>query len=90
VCRGEQVAAMTAWLDKHLLGTRYTQGEAALRIRIRINLSCWIRIQEGKEGPQKKKKSEEISCFELLDVLFSELKFFFLNRYYFCIFFLHS
>ncbi len=23
------------------------------RIRIRINLSCWIRIQEGKNDPQK-------------------------------------
>ncbi len=24
-----------------------------IRIRIRINLSCWIRIQEGKNEPQK-------------------------------------
>jgi hypothetical protein len=31
---------------------------SGLRIRIRINLSCWIRIriQEGKNDPQKKKK----------------------------------
>jgi hypothetical protein len=36
---------------------------------IRINLSCWIRIriQEGKNDPQK---STELSCFEVLDVLF--------------------
>jgi hypothetical protein len=27
--------------------------QAGLRIRIRINLSCWIRIQEGKNNPQK-------------------------------------
>jgi hypothetical protein len=37
-------------------------------------LSCWIRIQESKNDPQKKKKSKEISCFELLDVLFLGLK----------------
>jgi hypothetical protein len=37
--------------------------------RIRI----WIRIQESKEErrpTRKKEKSEEISCFEVLDVLF--------------------
>ncbi len=33
--------------------------------RIRINLSCLIRIriQEGKNDPQKQKKSPEFSCF---------------------------
>ncbi len=37
---------------------------------IRINLSCWVRIQiqEGKKDPQKR-ESKDISCFELLDVL---------------------
>jgi hypothetical protein len=41
-------------------------------LRIRINLSCWIRIriQEGKNDPQKKKKVKKYSCSELLDVLF--------------------
>jgi hypothetical protein len=33
----------------------------------------WIRIQECKNRPQKIKKSEEISCFEVLDVLFCGL-----------------
>jgi hypothetical protein len=42
-------------------------------------LSCWIRIwvKEGKKKPKmthKKEKSKEISCFELLDVLFLGLK----------------
>ncbi len=39
-------------------------------LRIRINLSCWIRIQEGKNDPQKIEKNPEFSCFEVLDVLF--------------------
>jgi hypothetical protein len=33
-------------------------------------LSCWIRIQEGKNEPQNMEKSKEFSCFEVLDVLF--------------------
>ena len=37
---------------------------------IRINLSCWIRIQEGKNGPKKYKKRTEFSSFEVLDALF--------------------
>jgi hypothetical protein len=50
---------------------------SGLRIRIRINLSCWIRIRiqiadpnPGGQKPQKIEKSEEFSCFEVLDVLF--------------------
>ncbi len=39
---------------------------------IRINLSCWI--HEGKNDPQKQTKSQEISGFEVLDVLFRGLK----------------
>jgi hypothetical protein len=30
-----------------------------LEAGLRINLSCWIRIQEGKNDPQKKKKVKE-------------------------------
>ncbi len=51
---------------------------------IRINLSCWIRIRiripyadpdpGGQKWPTKTEKSDEISCFELLDVLFWELE----------------
>jgi hypothetical protein len=33
-------------------------------------LEDWIRIQEGKNDPQKIEKREEISTFEVLDVLF--------------------
>jgi hypothetical protein len=32
-----------------------------------------IRIQEGKKDSQKLKKRKEISCFEVLNVLFSGL-----------------
>jgi hypothetical protein len=39
-------------------------------LRIRINLSCWIRIHEGKMTHKNRKKSTEFSCFEVLDVLF--------------------
>jgi hypothetical protein len=41
------------------------------RIRIRIDFVGWIRIriQEGKMAPEKYKKREEISRFEVLDVL---------------------
>jgi hypothetical protein len=42
---------------------------AVVRIRIRIQSGQWIRIQEGKND-LKNRKSSEISCFELLDVLF--------------------
>ncbi len=31
--------------------------KTGLWIRIRINLSCWSRIQEGKNDPQKKVKN---------------------------------
>jgi hypothetical protein len=41
-----------------------------IRIQIRINLSCWIRIQESKNDPKKIGKSTEFSFFEVLDVLF--------------------
>jgi hypothetical protein len=62
-------------------GTIYDK-YAVFRIRIRIGsefnqvngsgsvFGLRIRIQEGKNYLQKKKKSEEISCFEVLDVLF--------------------
>jgi hypothetical protein len=47
------------------------------RIRIWIQSDQWIRIRnqdpdpEGKNDPQKqKKKNKEISCFEVLDVVF--------------------
>ncbi len=46
---------------------------AGLWIRIRINLSCLIRIQEGKND-YKYRKSKEFSCFEVLDVLLWGLK----------------
>jgi hypothetical protein len=37
----------------------------------------WIRIQESKIDPQKRRKKKlEISCFEVLDVLFGGLKAF--------------
>ncbi len=38
--------------------------QAGLRIRICISLSCWIRIriQKGKNDPQKKKKVKKITC----------------------------
>jgi hypothetical protein len=52
----------------------YNVGTALLWIRIRIDLAIWIRIriQEGKNDPRNRKilKSEEISYFETLDVLF--------------------
>ncbi len=60
--------------------------EPRFRIRIRINLSCWIRTRiriqiadpdkdpGGQKWPQKIEKSTEISCFEVLDVLFCGLK----------------
>ncbi len=37
------------------------QDKTGLRIRIRINLSCWIRIRikEGKNDPQKKEKGKK-------------------------------
>jgi hypothetical protein len=46
--------------------------------RIRINLSCWIRIRiqtldpdpGGQKLPTKIEKRKEFSCFEVLDVLF--------------------
>jgi hypothetical protein len=43
--------------------------KSGLWIRIRIDLSCWIRIwiQEGQNDPTK---SKEFLCFEVLDVLF--------------------
>ncbi len=46
------------------------------RVWIRIHLSSWIRIriQEGKKLPTNIEKSKEFSCFEVLDVLFGELK----------------
>jgi hypothetical protein len=38
-------------------------------------LSCWIRIhRQGKTYPQKYRKKKELSCFEVLDVLFFRLK----------------
>ncbi len=54
--------------------------EAGFRIRIRINLSCWIRIHiqiadpEGKNNPKKIEKRTEFSSFDVLDVHFSGLK----------------
>ncbi len=50
--------------------------------RIRINLSCWIRIRiqiadpdpGGQKWPQKIEKWTESSSFEVLDVLFRGLK----------------
>jgi hypothetical protein len=47
---------------------RYVPG-TGLRIRIRIQSGQWIRIQEGKNDPQKKKKFNS-SSFEVLDGLF--------------------
>ncbi len=51
---------------------------------IRINLSCWIRIRTqiadpdpdrgGQKWPKKIEKRTEFSSFEVLDVLFWELK----------------
>jgi hypothetical protein len=38
---------------------------------IRMQLGLWTRIQEGKNDPQK--KSLQISCFEVLDILFGGL-----------------
>ncbi len=51
-------------------------------LRIRINLSCWIRIRiqisdpdpGGQKLPKKIGKSAEFSCFAVLDVLFWWLK----------------
>jgi hypothetical protein len=45
-----------------------------LRIRIRIDFDdcIRIRIQEGKNDPPKHKKLEEISWFEVQDVLMAE------------------
>jgi hypothetical protein len=40
----------------------------------RIQSGQWIRIQEGKNDPQKIGKFFEMSCFEVLEVLFSGLK----------------
>jgi hypothetical protein len=37
---------------------------------IRIQSGQWIRNQEGKNDPQKKKKICKSSCFEVLDGLF--------------------
>jgi hypothetical protein len=34
----------------------------------------WIRIQEGNNDTQKLAKVREISCFEVLDVLFRGMK----------------
>jgi hypothetical protein len=31
---------------------------------------AWIRIHEGQKMTHKNKKSEEVSCVEVLDVLF--------------------
>jgi hypothetical protein len=41
---------------------------------IRIQSGQWIRIQEGKNDPQKIEKKKNISCFEVLDILFGGLK----------------
>jgi hypothetical protein len=38
--------------------------------RSALILVGWIRIQKGKNYEQKQKKSKEISCFEVPDVLF--------------------
>jgi hypothetical protein len=45
-------------------------GSPVLRFLIRVDFSRQIRIQEVKNDPQNIEKSEEISCFEVLDVLF--------------------
>jgi hypothetical protein len=37
---------------------------------IRTVFGIQIRIQEGKNDPQKKENIKKISCFEVLDVLF--------------------
>ncbi len=47
--------------------------EAWFRIRILVNLSCWIRIQKCKMTHKNRKKYRNF-MFEVLDVLFLELK----------------
>jgi hypothetical protein len=56
---------------KHLSSSRDVQGSESGSA---LNGVAGFRIQEGKNDPQKKKKSKEIVCFEMLDVLFCGLK----------------
>jgi hypothetical protein len=37
---------------------------------IRIKWGAWFRIEEGKNDPEKIENGLQISCFEVLDVLF--------------------
>ncbi len=55
---------------------QYDPLHSGLRIRIRIQSGqlIWIWIQECKKWPTKVGKNLEISCFEVLDVLFRKLK----------------
>jgi hypothetical protein len=46
-----------------MCNTTCDQGFLSGSAWIRINLSCWIWIQEGKMLPTKIGKSKEISCF---------------------------
>jgi hypothetical protein len=43
---------------------------ALLQIQAALILVGWVRIQEGKKDPETIEKSEDISCFEVLYVLF--------------------
>jgi hypothetical protein len=49
---------------------------AVFHIRIQIESGQWIQIRDpgGKKWTTKIEKSSEISCFEVLDVLFWGLK----------------
>jgi hypothetical protein len=47
----------------------------SVQIKPVFQSSRWIRILKGKNDPQKKlEKSEEFSCFAMLDDLFGGLK----------------
>jgi hypothetical protein len=48
----------------------------SISVRLWPRFGRWIRVQEGKNDPQEKEKSEEILSFEVLDVLSGGLKAF--------------
>jgi hypothetical protein len=77
IFQAEEFRQSEAWTVKRLRRrarsqhhSRQQQRKAGLRIRIRIISGQWIRIQEGKNDVTKVDFFIEISCFEVLDVLF--------------------
>jgi hypothetical protein len=59
--------ATLKWLKKSANTEASGAGFGSVSTMILVD---WVRIQVGKNNLQKKKKSEDKYCFEVLDVLF--------------------